>query len=287
MNAIIVDDEPLVGEYLRKELEYFPDIEVLKVIDCPLQALEFLKENNVDIVFTDIRMPKLNGMELAEEIYSIAPNAEIVFVTGYADYAVNAHELDVMDFLMKPVEQKRLKTTINRIRKEIEINRLLKNVKNDVTINFFGKFEVFIGDTKLLFKGKKQEEFLALLAHYENGVKKETIEETLWPNLDSARAGTIMRVTIYRLRNILKNSNISIENGKSLCCQLIYPYWNSDVNILEKMLSSSEPITKEQITKMQKIYKDGYMAINAYDWARDKRAEWNRRVAKYIDVENL
>ena len=120
--AIIVDDEAPARNELQYLLEKYNDIKIVHLSPNGVEASEYLKENNVDIAFLDIQMPKVTGLELASEIISgkSANLPYIIFVTAYDEYAVKAFELNAVDYLLKPVVPERLDSTVDRIRKQIK-----------------------------------------------------------------------------------------------------------------------------------------------------------------------
>ncbi len=123
--TLIVDDEAPARTELQYLLEKYSDIEVVHLSPNGIDASGYLRENHVDIVFLDIQMPKVTGLELASEIVSenSANVPYIVFVTAYDEYAVKAFELNAIDYLLKPVVPGRLDSTVERIRKQIKSAR--------------------------------------------------------------------------------------------------------------------------------------------------------------------
>ncbi|OCT16362.1 hypothetical protein A8709_02720 [Paenibacillus pectinilyticus] len=117
LHAIIVDDEELSLKRMKKLL-----IESGEVGDChtfmnPLEAYEFVKTNPIDIAFLDIYMPEINGMRFSNLLSNLNASIDVVFVTGYDHYAVQAFETHALDYLMKPVTAQRLLMTWDKIRK--------------------------------------------------------------------------------------------------------------------------------------------------------------------------
>ncbi len=112
--ALLVDDEPNLSEYLARKLaELWPELEVLGSAVNGRQALAMCEELAPDVVFLDIQMPGLNGLQVAE---ALDPEIRVVFVTAYDEYAVKAFEAAAVDYLLKPVDDARLALTIERLR---------------------------------------------------------------------------------------------------------------------------------------------------------------------------
>ena len=89
--CIIVDDEPLAIDLLRNHLDQFAQIEVMATFQKPLEAYEFLKANHVDLIFLDIQMPRLTGLDF---LRSIKNPPKVIFTTAYRDYAIEAFNVD-------------------------------------------------------------------------------------------------------------------------------------------------------------------------------------------------
>ena len=105
IKTILIDDERMALEQLKYIVEQYEDIELIKSFSDPIEALQEFKDIKPDLVFLDISMPGLNGFMVAEEIKNISPKTEIVFVTGYDDYAIQAFELNAMDYILKPISK--------------------------------------------------------------------------------------------------------------------------------------------------------------------------------------
>lgn len=116
MRALIVDDEPLV----RNELAYVlaraePDWE-LREAESGLEALTMMRKASYDVVFLDVRMPGLGGVELASALEGLSPQPPVVFVTAHQHYALDAFGVGAFDYLLKPVSEERMALTLRRLR---------------------------------------------------------------------------------------------------------------------------------------------------------------------------
>jgi len=126
IRAVIADDERLMREQLRARLaEVWPELEIVAEAKNGLEAVELTTQHKPDLVFLDIRMPGLTGVEAARQIGQVAAadedwsGCEIVFITAYDQYAVEAFEQGVVDYVLKPAERERLALTVERIRKRL------------------------------------------------------------------------------------------------------------------------------------------------------------------------
>lgn len=115
--ALIADDEPLLRDSLERALKAaWPELKVLGQARNGREALELFEELQPDIVFLDVHMPGLNGIEAARQL---ARRAQIVFVTAFDQYAVQAFEQGALDYLVKPLEDKRLADTVQRLQERL------------------------------------------------------------------------------------------------------------------------------------------------------------------------
>jgi len=119
--AVIADDEPLMREQLRSRLsELWPELEIVGEARNGVEAVELVEGHRPEVVFLDIRMPAKTGIEAAREIAALDGRPpEIVFVTAYDQYAIDAFEQGVIDYVLKPAERERLGVTVERLRKRL------------------------------------------------------------------------------------------------------------------------------------------------------------------------
>ncbi len=119
IRALIVDDEPLAREVLRHMLNEHPGVTLLEDCANGREALKSIKKNEPDVVFLDVQMPGIDGLELAHNLEGKVQTA-LVFVTAHSDYAVQAFERNAIDYLLKPFDHERFNQTMNRVRTRFE-----------------------------------------------------------------------------------------------------------------------------------------------------------------------
>ncbi|MGK9120396.1 LytR/AlgR family response regulator transcription factor [Olivibacter jilunii] len=111
MNCIIVDDEPLARDEMQALIKDVSDLDMLGKFSNAPAALDFISTNEVDLIFLDIQMPMVTGLEFAAQI----PNQVLtIFTTAYPQYALKSYELDAIDYLLKPVDKSRLEKAIHK-----------------------------------------------------------------------------------------------------------------------------------------------------------------------------
>jgi DNA-binding LytR/AlgR family response regulator len=114
--AIVAEDEALLRQELLERLqEAWPQLQVLAACEDGASAVEALAEHQPDVAFLDIRMPGLSGLDVAATIADASPGTQVVFVTAYDQYAVDAFEQGAIDYLLKPISRERLAATVQRV----------------------------------------------------------------------------------------------------------------------------------------------------------------------------
>jgi DNA-binding LytR/AlgR family response regulator len=127
IQALLVDDEPMALTNLSYVLTQFPDFAVAGTCTMPEEALEFCERHVVDVVFLDIEMPRIKGMELLNKMREVSPEAIFVFVTAYRDYAIKAFEVGAEDYLVKPVTKERMANAVQKIKQQLELCQAAAN----------------------------------------------------------------------------------------------------------------------------------------------------------------
>lgn len=120
IRAIAIDDEPLALDIIRAYCGHIDFIDLQKTFTQPAEALRFLKKFPVDLVFLDIRMPSISGIDLMK---AVPQDIMVIFTTAHAEFAVESYELRAIDFLLKPIEEPRFRQAVNRAREFFEYNQ--------------------------------------------------------------------------------------------------------------------------------------------------------------------
>ena len=116
LKAVIVDDEPVARKVIREYLEDIPYLELAGVAENPLKADALLNEQQIDLLFLDINMPRLSGIEFLRASTGRANLPMVIITTAYAEYALDGFELEVVDYLVKPFSFERFLKACNRAR---------------------------------------------------------------------------------------------------------------------------------------------------------------------------
>lgn len=129
MNVVVVDDEPLAIDLIKGYLERIPNMRLLETFSDAINAFSYLKSVNVDLVFLDINMPEISGIELAK---SLKKPPMFIFITAYREFALEGFNVSAVDYLLKPVSFERFKLAIE---KALELNSLKAN-SNQISENY-------------------------------------------------------------------------------------------------------------------------------------------------------
>jgi DNA-binding LytR/AlgR family response regulator len=113
IKCLIIDDEPLAGQLLAAYAERSPDLEVAGTFSNPIEALHFLGENEVDLLFLDIQMPELTGIQLMKITKG---KYEVILTTAYQEYAIESYDFDVADYLLKPISLDRFLLAVEKVK---------------------------------------------------------------------------------------------------------------------------------------------------------------------------
>lgn len=198
MRVIIVDDEELACRRLSGLLSELTDIEICGTFGTALEALDYIEDNLVEVVFLDISMPEIDGMEMANRLLDRNSSVKVVFVTGYEEYAVGAFELEAVDYLLKPVSRERLLKTVERLKGTV------KQSAKRLCVTCFGGFSVSTENGEdICWRSPKVEELFAFLICKGNTTRDE-IADALWGNLSPDKALRNINSTLYYIRKALQ-----------------------------------------------------------------------------------
>jgi response regulator of citrate/malate metabolism len=132
IKCIIIEDEPLAVEILQDFIGEVPFLELIAVCNDAFEAMQVLKDQKVDLIFLDLHLPKLKGLDFLGTLKS---PPMVIITTAYNDFAVRSYEYNVLDYLLKPIEFSRFMVAINKvIDQRNSKNNLIVEQKNDSEI---------------------------------------------------------------------------------------------------------------------------------------------------------
>lgn len=276
-----VDDELHVLERFERMVSDVKELELCGLFETGEQLLTYLNEDPLDAVFLDIEMPGVNGLQLSEQILDLNENIDIVFVTAFNQYALEAFELHAMDYIMKPLTEERLEKTIKRLLK----SKSTAGYPSKPYIQCFSGFEVFLNGEALTWKNSKAKEILAFLVHKSGvPVSWEKIADAVWPDYTSEKAQTNFHATTYLLRKRLAEASISqVLESRRGNYRVKTDQVDCDLYQVEEIIKSNQIMRKEDLLLLGQVEERGYMEDNGYAWAYPKAAELEEVSKKVLD----
>lgn len=207
MNIIAVDDEKLALDTLVDSIERtVPDAKVFG-FRKPEEALICAREKNFEIAFLDIKMRGMTGLELARKLKDIRGDINIIFVTGYSEYSLDAFRLYASDYLLKPATPDAVRQAMEHLRNPVKPEQTKR-----VRFQCFGNFEAFVDNKPLVFKRVRSKELLAYLVDRMGAsVTMGELMTVIWEDgHDTLSRQSNLRNLIADLKNVL--SEAGVEN---------------------------------------------------------------------------
>ena len=205
MRAIVVDDEPLMLKRFNRLSEGIDDLSIVGQFESAADALKYVEEQPVELVFLDIELPVMNGIELAKQLRAIRSDMLIVFVTAYERYIWDFNQIGGDYYIVKPYTRQTLEMMMDRIR------LISQRQRKRVYIQTFGRFVVFRDSEILPLTGKAKEILALVVIQRGREISNEEIYSTIWEG--RVYSNTHMCVfynALRRLRTALKKE--SLEN---------------------------------------------------------------------------
>ncbi|WP_136666739.1 LytTR family DNA-binding domain-containing protein [Flavobacterium sp. H122] len=163
-SCIIIDDEPLARELIASHLSHFENFELIASFENAIKAYAFLEESRVDLIFLDIEMPLLKGTDFLKKLKS---KPSVIFTTAYREYAIEGYELNVIDYLLKPISLDRFFTSIEKFKSLQSIKTVEKPmVKDHIFVPSGNKKIKIVFDEVLYIESIKD----YITIHLENGI---------------------------------------------------------------------------------------------------------------------
>ncbi len=237
MSILALDDsEPALKLLVKSIHEAYPFADVFAFSKVS-ELIEFAKNNNADIAFLDIMVWGQNGITIAKELKDIIPQINIIFVTAYSEYMLDAFSLHASGYILKPVTKEAVQKELKNLRYPIQ------KEYNKVFIQTFGNFEVFLHGEPVAFPHSKTKEALAFLVDRKGAaVRASEIATVLWEDKEYNRylQNQIQKIISYMMQVlrdngiedivIKKRNNISI-NREQIDCDY-YDFLNGEISAI-------------------------------------------------------
>lgn len=286
MKAILIDDEKPALLHLERLLHSDGRVLVSGKYTTAREGLEHLAGQSAEVVFLDIEMPEMNGLEAAERINQIDSGIRIVYTTAYSEYAIEAFELNALDYLLKPIYPERLAKTMERLRAEATP---VPHAVRPEQPSFFCFKRLELGDasqigTNLKWRTAKAQELFAFLLHGKGQwISRESIIETLWPDSQQDKAVTYLHTSISQIRKLLKEwgAGAAILYSQE-CYRLDAVGIATDVQQFEQAVAANLRVTDDNYAvcaQALELYRGDYLEEHDYAWAKPRARELLRQFA--------
>jgi two-component SAPR family response regulator len=284
LKVIIVDDEIPVLNLLKMFLEKTGQVKVLETFTEPSAALDKISKLKLDVAFLDIEMPEMNGLELASRLIEQDDELMVVFVTGYNQYALEAFQVNALDYLLKPVNLNSIQKCVLRLLKFKGLGHQQRSEENAQRIGCLGNFEVYGNHGLIKWATRKVEEMLAyFIVHRNSSIEGWQLGEVLWPEEEPDKVRSNLHTTLYRLRKTIKEEGLPLEissgkggKGTYSCC--LGPLF-CDLVEFEEMARDDVTLNKTTIDKLESVctlYKDELYSQKDYSWCESQKERLQR-----------
>ena len=131
IKCVAIDDEPLALEIIKDYADKIPFLDLIRTFDNALASIDFVKNNKIDLLFLDIQMEELTGIQL---LNVLNPKPNVIFTTAYDSFAIQGFELDAADYLLKPISFERFLKAVNKVYEKMNVEHLLENKTKEAPI---------------------------------------------------------------------------------------------------------------------------------------------------------
>lgn len=285
-NAIILDDEVLAIERMERLLGKDGRVKVVGRFQDALEALDYCMRSDVDIVFADIEMPRLNGITFGKMLQENSQNSLLVYITAYSEYTLEAFENNAVGYLLKPIIPEKLTRLLNIL---LSIKSAFHNKSDMLIIKTLGNSSFKRGERILTFRTKKAEELFCYLLHKQGKwTTVDSIIEALWPEKNLKLTKKQLHTTVYYCRKALQS--VGMENlieyqlGKY---RLNMEEIEWDYHLLYSKINEylNRPISKEEYLEVVELNKGYYFGGYAYQWAFDVQYQLDAMLQRFYELQ--
>lgn len=289
MNVIILEDERMAIDVLSIMLSRLTQfqISIKGAFTNAVDALIFLEKESVDIIFLDIEMIDMHGMQVAEQLLISQPSLQIIFVTAHAQFALEAFEVEATDYLLKPVHEKRLVKALTKAHQRylLQVKESKESKENCLYAHTLGSFYLLDARHEVVkWRTRKVRElFLYLLFHQKKPKLNVVIIDELWPDFIFEKAASNLHTSIYQLRKLLKENDINdsiqlVNNHYQLNVEI-----DSDYDELIELLEQ-EDHDEESIQLLLNCYEGDFLAEEEYPWANQTQLSLKQGVTRALEI---
>lgn len=289
MNIVIIDDEKLAIDILTIVLEELTQFSICikGTFTDAMDAFELFEREQIDLVFLDMEMLDVHGLQMAKLMLAKHPYIQIIFVTAHSQFALDAFEVAATDYLLKPVQEQRLEKAMIKAQQIYDLRKELRSgdKRTNLYVRVLGVFQLmdFQQQTVKWRTKKVSELFIFLWLHQNKPILNVVIMENLWPEAEPERASVNLHTTMYQLRKALKQ--YGSENPISLA--------NNHYQLTMKMDSDYEQLLalldrkqhdEQSIQQLLNCYEDDFLVDEEYAWAIRIRLRLKQAVLNVLET---
>lgn len=270
LRTVIVEDELLSLNMMKRYVGEHPKYELVGAYSDPLEALQDIPGLEADVLFIDIGMPGINGLQLAEQVKN--EFMQIVFTTAYREYALEAFRVEAVDYLLKPITRKAIDSVASKLEK---IKKLLaiqsiESRASVMKVQCFGSFQTTNKAGEIVkWPTKKTEEMFAYFIVKEGQiVNKWIIADMLWPEMDSSRAIHNVYNTIYRMKKTFEKYSLPLSIRVINEGYVLEVGGEAEIDFhIIRGLSAQRDLTADQLQLMHDLYAGPLFNDKDYAWS--------------------
>lgn len=280
---IAVDDELLSLKRFEHIVQKESRVKLIETFTDGMSALEYIKENTVDIAFLDIEMPEINGLELANRMLEVDPYINIIFVTAYDQYALDAFKAHAIGYLLKPLDFDAFTVQITQFAKNTEprkaniTNKPEQSKDKKLIVRLLGQCLCYAEENPnnpITFRTAKAAELFALLVHhYKTPLTKYVILDTLFPDVDYDKANKLFYVSCSYLRNAfskLDYPDVLLRDND--CYRINTAIIDCDYISLLENESKLARLSLDELSSLASLCNGEYLMGKSYDWSIESKA---------------
>lgn len=286
MKVLLIDSEQDALDVLELLLSQIENIEVVGTYTDPQLAFDTLEHTSVDVVFLDIQMGKVDGLQFADVVMSEFSHLSLVFVTDRPEFAFEAFEVNASDYLLKPLDRNRLTRTIGNLREKYEKQKIEENavIRQRLFVQAMGSFHLLDHEqNEVKWRTKKVKELFVYLWHNKDKpIHRTRIIEELWRDSQEDKAASILHTTVYQLRKALKKTGI--EHPVKLINEqyMLTIAVDSDIEQLNRALQIREA-TPSSIEETINLYQGDYLEEENYHWLLFEQQRIKKAFLQYLE----
>ena len=231
IKCLIVDDEPLATKVIEEYVDKIPQLDLVATCTNPMNAFEILNSKEIDLLFLDIEMPGMNGLEF---IRSISKRPDVIFTTAYREYAIESYEIDVVDYLLKPIEFSRFFKSINKY-----LNKQKKQVVSPVIQGQKNKGSIYI------YADRKN-----VKVYFDEILYLESLKD--YVRIVTTNKNLTTKDSITRYSEILPSDFIRVHRSYIVNFEHISAFTKHDIEIGEKEIPIGASYKRQVMSRLQK-----------------------------------